>query len=450
MPRKPRHLLLAFFPMPFSGELASCALGLHRLPLMLGKGWRASWLQLEPGGTEEGAREAAEAQPAAVLLHIHRGQIADAIAFANALGRLQPGLPVLLCGWPAQPAYIDAVAAATGGIMSPSIALLCGEVEASAPQALERLAGGGGVAGLCGIRGVALRDPRRGVWRGSQEYAVVEDLAALPDAALAHIPQEWQGRRAGWLELSRGCRHRCAFCLLGAFARPRLRCFPGARILAAARAEAARGVEVLGLLAASTSFDFAALAAAAAAVRALRRPGLTVAGTVHARHVDDRMLALLAVLPWEIMTIGFQSFTPAAQRLMRRREDPEVFARTIERIAAFFIPEVEIILGLPGDTPAGFRRTIRCLLDLPVKITVHWLRLDPWSDFFLDRERLGLAADFAQEGKLLHGPGFSADQLEGCREWMVGLSRRPWTHRARALAFSGESQLYPDPCLQED
>lgn len=435
MPRGPRTLVLAFFPTPFSGEPAFYELGMHRLPLMLGKDWRAVWLQLAPGCAEAGAREAAAAGPAAVLLHVHRGQVADALGFANALGRLRPKLPLFMCGWNAHPPHVAAVAAATGGLKSPSFGLLCGELEATAPQALARVAGGGGMASLSGIRGVAVWDPRRRLWWGSQEYAAVEDLAALPDAALSHIPKEWMGRRAGWLELSRGCRCRCAFCLLSVFDRPRLRSFSPGRIRAAARAATARGVEVLGLLSAGANYDPEALGAAVDALRRLRRPGLKVAGAVHVRHIDERTFGLLAALSWEFMIVGFQSAKPEAERLMRRREDPEAFARTIERISSFVIPEVEIILGLPGDTPAGFKRTIRWLLGLPVHITVHWLRLDPWSDFFRDRERLGLKADFSKEGRLVEGPGFSAEQLEECRDWLRRLRR---THRAQSLKIEGE------------
>ena len=99
---------------------------------------------------------------------------------------------------------------------------------------------------------------------------------------------------------------------------------------------------------------------------------------------------------------------------------------------------MEVILGLPGDTPQGFQRTIRCLLDLPVRITVHWLRLDPWSDFFRDRDRLGLRADFTQEGKVTRTDGFTEEQLHASRQWLLSLRRGRWKHRARGLELSGE------------
>ncbi|MCX5796979.1 MAG: radical SAM protein [Elusimicrobia bacterium] len=438
MPRKSRTLALAFFPTPFSGEAAQYELGLHRLPRMIGTQWRPLWVQLAPAAPEDSARAAAEGAPAAVLLHVHRTQAADALAFANALGRLRPGLPLIMCGWPAHPPYVDAVAAATGGLTSPSFALLCGEVEAVMPRALEKLADGGGMDALAGVAGIVVWDQRRRAWRGSQEYAVVEDLDALPDAALAHIPKAWKDSKAGWLELARGCKYRCAFCLCCAFPRPRLRRFGPERIRAAARAAVARGVEVLGLLATSNSFDVELLRSVTGALRELGLGQLKVAGPVHARHARGEALELLASLNWDLMTIGLQTLTPEAQRLLRRKEDPEDFARTMESIASFATPEVEIVLGLPGDTPEGFRKTVRFVLGLPVKVTVQSLRLDPWSDFLADRGKLGLKADFARAGVIRSSPTFPAAALEDCRDWLRRLGRAPWTHRARTLALDGE------------
>jgi hypothetical protein len=438
MHRKSRELALAFFPTPFSGEAAQYELGLHRLPRMVKTGWHELWLQLAPAAAEDNARAAAEAAPAAVLLHVHRTQVVDALAFANALGRLRPDLPLIMCGWTAHPPYVDAVAAAAGGLTSPSFALLCGEVEAVMPLALARLADGGGMAALAGLPGIVVWDPCRRTWQGSQEYLFVDDLAALPAAAIVNIPKELQDSRADWLELARGCKYRCAFCIGCAFARPRLRRFDPQRIRRAVRDSAERGVEVLGLLSSSNSFDVDLLRSVVGAVRALGRSGLRVAGPVHARFASGETLELLASLDWELMTIGLQTLTPEAQRLMRRGDDPEVFARTMEGISSFSTPEVEIVLGLPGDTPEGFQRTVRYVLGLPVKVTVHTLRLDPWSSFLIERDRLGLSADFTRMGRIRRSAAFSAAQLGECRTWLRRLGRGPWPYRAKTLSFDGE------------
>ncbi len=165
---------------------------------------------------------------------------------------------------------------------------------------------------------------------------------------------------------------------------------------------------------------------------------MAVAGPVHARYIRGEVLELLGSLDWRLMTIGLQTTNRDAQRLIRRGDDPEALAETVERIKAFITPEIEIVLGLPGDSPEGFKSTVRFLLSLPVNITVHTLRLDPWSSFLAERQKLRIAADFVHGARVLGHPSFPAEQMDECRTFLRELGAGPWSYRAGQLALDGE------------
>ncbi len=432
-----KTLAMVFFPTPFSGEAAQYELGMHRLPFLL-EGWDQVWLELAPGRAGDDAVTVAGARPDLVLLHAHRTQVAGALAFAEAFGAVRPDVPLVMCGWTAHPPYVDGVMAATEPLTSPAFALACGEVEAVIPPLAERLAARAGPAGIEEVPGLVRWDPLERRWRGAPRYVFVEDLDRLPDVSIEHIPKAWKQDMAGWLELARGCRFRCSFCLACAFPTPGLRRFGPERIREGVRRSVDAGVSVLGLLTSSNSFDAELLRSLVGAFSDLGVKGIGVAGPMHAKYVRGEVLDLLRTLDWRLMTIGLQTITGEAQRLIRRGDDPAELAATLERIATFATPEIEIILGLPGDSPAGFRRTVEYLLALPVNITVHTLRLDPWSTFLMERERFGIVADFVGGARVVSHDSFSLEQMDECRAFLRELAAGPWTFRAGQLALDGE------------
>jgi hypothetical protein len=95
-------------------------------------------------------------------------------------------------------------------------------------------------------------------------------------------------------------------------------------------------------------------------------------------------------------------------------------------------------VGLPGDTPEGFRETINWALSLPADISVYRLRLDPWSRYLVNRHELGIKADFSRMGRVVKTPGFSDGEINDCESWLRRLCRKPWHYRAGNMYLDGE------------
>ena len=436
-----RTLGIAFFSRKLCGEAAQFEIGLHRIPHMIGANWGVEWIELDHDDQDRNARTVADCRPDLLLLHANRDQMVETVAFVDHATEQLPDLPIVLCGWIAQPAYVDAVFEAAEGLRHPSFALACGEVEAIVPPLLERVRGPrGGPVELGEVAGLVRWDVVGRRWTGPARFVVVEDVDALPLCTIDHIPKRWRDSRAGWVELSRGCRLRCSFCFACCYRKARMRGHDPARVREAVRAAAVAGVEVLGLYTASVSLDVDRLGTVAAAFRELGLRDVAVVGAVGPigrRFATGRVLEALSAFDWSVMTVGLQSITPEATRLARRPDDPETVARVMEGVSAFVTPELELILGLPGDSPEGFRRTVRFALSLPVNVTVQTFRLDPWSSYFEQREQLGLEADFRQVARVRRSPSFPEGSIEECRGWLEQLGAGPWTHRARALALDG-------------
>jgi len=314
------------------------------------------------------------------------------------------------------------------------------------PPVLTMIAEGLEPSGLTeASRSVVWFDHAARTWRGHGEFAVMPDVSSLPPVWSGNAPLSPHAGGAGWIEIARGCRYSCAFCI-ACSSTERMRLHSPARIGGEVTDAFSRGVRMFGLLASAINYDLDTLRAVAEAIEALpssARP--RVAGTVHAKFTDPERVALLASMRWETMIVGLQTTTSQAQHLMRRREAQDVFASGIDRLARFAVPEVELILGLPGDTAEGFEQSVRFVLSLPVSLSVYRLRLDPWSTYLEQRNRLGIEADFGRLGRVTSVPGFSREEQNAAEAWLRGLGKGAWGHRARRVLLDGE-QLHPPRC----
>lgn len=115
--------------------------------------------------------------------------------------------------------------------------------------------------------------------------------------------------------------------------------------------------------------------------------------------------------------IGLQSVNPNALQLAGRSGDPEkVLEKAAELTAAGVDITTGIILGLPGDTPAGFSNTLRRLKETHAFSVIQpfTLAVLPGSDFRRDASDLGLQYDIRPPYYLKASETFSAESMKDC------------------------------------
>lgn len=435
-----KTLRLGHFTTPFDGEVACYELGLHRLATYPPPRWDIVPVQLGPAPAPSQAARLTADGADLFMLHVYRDKVLEALALLDLVAQHSPTTPVIWCGWTAHAPYIQAITQAGRPLHHPNLLVVSGEVEAAIPSVLDALESGLSPRQAAeSLSHVTWFDLEAQQWVGRGEFAEVADVTTLPNVWAQPNPIAVHPGGAGWIELLRGCNYSCAFCIACSMKPGQLRTLPKEVLQQEVASAHEAGVSMFGLLASATNYDLETLETV---VSALHAPGVgpvSVAGTVHARYLDDTRFDLLSSLRWETMIVGLQTLSPKAQRLMRRKEDPQVFSDAIHRLATFHTPEVELILGLPGDTAEGFKASVEFVLGLPVSVSVYRLRLDPWSIYLTQREEMGIKADFANLGRVTAVPGFPKSAMDQAEEWLLSLGKSAWAHKAKRLIYDGRS-----------
>jgi B12-binding domain/radical SAM domain protein len=247
-------------------------------------------------------------------------------------------------------------------------AVVLGEGEATLPDLLKTIAAGGDLAG---VRGLAIPGSS-GRTRFTGRRPPV-DLDAYP-------PFPLRRRRAGPIEITRGCPFACGYCqtshLLGTL--PRHRSVETiARYAAAMRQKSVCDLRVISPNAFSygspdgRTLNLPALESLLAALReALRADGRLFFGTfpseVRPEHVNQSTLELLRRFASnDHLIIGAQTGSDRLlERCRRGHAVTDVFSAVSRTLAAGLKPHVDFIFGLPGETDEDLNSTIRVIREL--------------------------------------------------------------------------------------
>jgi hypothetical protein len=242
-------------------------------------------------------------------------------------------------------------------------------------------------ADLSGIAGIALPEPGGG-WRRTPERPPIEDLDSLASPfQLGLAPTGVSGH----LETFRGCPMSCTFCQWGDLG-TRSQVFSAESLAAELRAFQrmdATGVYLVDAGLNLNSRAFRNFAAAEAEVGFLRDTELVC--EVYPSLLKDEHLDFLARTDATV-GLGLQSMDV---ELLKRHERPfavKRFEEVVARLSGVAKTTIEIIMGLPGDTPEGFRRTLDYVLGLPVSVRVYHCLVLP--DALLTRAPASYQMDF--------------------------------------------------------
>jgi len=264
-----------------------------------------------------------------------------------------------------------------------------GEGEGTFAELLTRLREGGGGEG---VRGLAFRDGSRVVVNPMRPPLDPGELRS-PYLSGTLVPDPSR-RECFVFETARGCPFDCAFCYWPGKG-GKVRYFSDERVRAEIRVIAAQASGVRLCLADADLFLNKERAKRVLRIFNEEDPDarLHFEFLTNPGNLDDE-LARLSDRRGLNFTAGLQSTNPAVFRAAKRRSDLPRFTRGV-RLLRERAPKaqigIELILGMPGDTLEGYRRTLEWVLDHDFDYCrAFHLMVLPGTYFIEDAERFGL------------------------------------------------------------
>ncbi|MCX7029960.1 MAG: B12-binding domain-containing radical SAM protein [Spirochaetes bacterium] len=283
-------------------------------------------------------------------------------------------------------------------------ACVIGEGESAFLEAISDLAAGGLGSGGPGPRQYRAAGP--------------VDLSSFPNPYLAGLVERDPSDPV-YLETVRGCPNRCSYCF---YAKE----FPGVREWPAGVLEAifpwavANGVPEIYLM--DPTFNgMPGWEAKLEAIARLNGAGIPLHTELRLESVEERHAALFRRAGFRSIEAGLQSTNPAALRAVRRTWNRERFLRGASALKEQgIVIRTGVILGLPGDTPEGFRATVRFLEDagLADDMEVYPLSVLPGTDLRRDAAALGVAHMGFPPYHVLSTPTMSAEEVAESIRWL--------------------------------
>ncbi|HBL16625.1 MAG: hypothetical protein A2X36_16805 [Elusimicrobia bacterium GWA2_69_24] len=367
----------------------------------------SEWVQTQTP-PEAIAAEVLAGEPGLVGLTCYASNVKTVGEVAAIVKRRAPGTLVVLGG----PEVSPDPAGALGRL--PADAVVFGEGELTFAELLGKAMTGGSLAGVPGLAYRAADGPVANPPRPPA------DLETLPSPYLSGILRvDRQRRECMVLETARGCPFDCAFCSWPGKG-GKVRYFPEERVRQEVRGAVAQGGGIRLCLADADLF-----LDRARAKRILRifreedpRDTLQFEFLTNPGHFDAELAALADKRGFNI-TAGLQSTNKAVFREARRRCDLPAFTRGV-RLLRRRAPKaqvgIELILGMPGDTPEGYRETLEWVLEQGFDYCrAFHLMVLPGTAFMRSARRLGLRWA-AQAPYLVEAtPTFPAAAFRGAR-----------------------------------
>lgn len=197
-----------------------------------------------------------------------------------------------------------------------------------------------------------------------------------PFANLDDIPSPFQlglmpRQSVAYLETYRGCPLGCRFCEWGAKETSRA-VFSTDYIARELEAFAAEGAPAVFLLDAGLNLNaqgFRNLMAAEARVGMLRHTKFWA--EIYPTLIRDEHLEFLARVGTSYLGVGLQSIDDRVLKLHDRPFDRARFERAMGALVRVTSTELQIIFGLPGDSPGGFRQTLAYARSFGVSVRAY-------------------------------------------------------------------------------
>lgn len=256
--------------------------------------------------------------------------------------------------------------------------IIRGEGERPLVELVRALRDGGDLAA---IDGLGYKSGGRSQLNPVGDNYPVESLP-LPDLSDLPITNYlYQQRPLAFIQSSRGCPHRCAFCSVHqVFGRGHRR-RPAAKIIEELEVRYQQGYRVFDFEDDNLTLEAEQMILLCQEIKARfagREITLLAMNGIAYKSLNQRVLAAMWQAGFRRLNLALVSSEPAAMAAVDRGHDLEKFRRVVgEAQALGFALEVHLIIGLPGDTLANMVQSIIVLAQLPVLIGVSIFYLTP-------------------------------------------------------------------------
>ena len=306
-------------------------------------------------------------------------------------------------------AYLDGVVSVDGEAIFPEIARL---------PAMTR-------EGLLSVTGIHV--PGKSGWTHTGRRPPMVNLDEIPSPfQLGLMP----ARSVAYLETYRGCPLGCRFCEWGAKETSKA-VFSADYIARELEAFAKMGASAVFLLDAGLNLNaqgFRNLLEAESRVGVLRSTMFWA--EIYPTLIRDEHLEFLSRVRNSYLGVGLQSLDDRVLKLHDRPFDRGRFERAMGALSKVTSTELQIIFGLPGDSPEGFRQTLEYSRSFGVGVRAYHCLVLPDALMTRGRPEWRMEYDPATLA-MIECDGWTRDDISGMREELAGATRKAGGHSGK-------------------
>lgn len=288
-----------------------------------------------------------------------------------------------------------------------------------------------------------------GIWRRDGERLVAH--ADAPIADLNALPSPHQrgyvghSHRFACYETQRGCVFRCSFCFYNKGLSIRNRRFDMARVESDLRFWLEQDIDELYFMDPVFNLNAARAKEICRILAAHNHRHIPISAEVWAEFIDDEMARLMKAAGFFFLEVGLQSTEAATLETVDRRLRIQPFQDGVRHLRNHGIgAEVQLILGLPGDTLASFKASIDFAAAQETEhLVAHRLMVLPGTELWSDADRLGLVFHQDPPYRIISTATITADEMAlgwemGCAVRQLWRSRTfRWLSREPGMTFAG-------------
>jgi radical SAM superfamily enzyme YgiQ (UPF0313 family) len=350
--------------------------------------------------------EAIEAfQPDLIGMSVYIWSTPCLVAVARRIKSHRPGTMIVFGGPSARTAQFDLPPYAGPESYLDALVPTEGEITFREIAALPELTRGG----LESVAGLDL--PARDGWARTRPRPLIANLdqiaspfqlGLMPDATVAY------------LETYRGCPLSCRFCEWGATESAKT-VFSADYVAREFEAYAKNDIHNVFLVDAGLNLNakgFRSLQEAQSRTNYLQTVGFW--SEVYPSHLREEHVEFLSSVGAGYLGVGLQSLDQAVLEGLERRFDQRRFETVIRQLDDVAMVELQIIFGLPGESPEGFRRTLDYARSLPGSVRAYHCLVLPDALMTRGRPEWDIRFDPVTL-ELLSCQGWSVDQVQEMR-----------------------------------